>query len=139
MACKLRRISITGESLHLSRTWEGLEQLVDVETLKPIEILVSYEQRRTGLNDTLDTGWSYPPRRPGSTHTASDGWKVYYTQSRDTLKSIAKRLGTTEKQLFDQNVMAYAVGDTRPGPPHGKNKLDPKRKFPANEQFRVPR
>ena len=112
---------------------------MDPQTKGYISKLVEFERKRTGLKNTLDTGWNYPNKTAGRTHKFNDGWSVYFTKKGQTIPEIAKFLKVTEKDLFEQNIMAYAVGDTRAGQPKWKGKLASKRRLPKGERLRTPK
>ena len=128
-----------GTTTYSARTWANIDDFVDPQSKDYIGKLVEFERKRTGLNNTLDTGWNYPNKAAGRTHKFNDGWSVYFTKKGQTIPEIAKFLKVTEKDLFEQNVMADAVGDERPGQPRGKGKLASKRRLPKGEQLRVPK
>ena len=130
---------IEGTTTYSARTWQNIDDFVDPQTKDYISKLVEFERKRTGLKDTLDTGWNYPNKTAGRTHKFNDGWSVYFTKKGQTIPEIAKILEVTEKDLFEQNVMAYAVGDERAGQPKGKGKLASKRRLPKGEQLRTPK
>jgi hypothetical protein len=135
-------ISQYGTSVTSRHTWEPLDNLVDRVTKQPIGKLIEFERERTGLDDTLETGWNYPVCRHGKVHHFKDGWDVYFTSKNDTLAKIAKKLNVSCRKLFSQNILAYAIGDTRKipkGQPRGANILEPLRKLPQGEQLRVPK
>jgi hypothetical protein len=132
-------MQIEGTTTYSARTWQTIDDFVIPNTTDYISKLVEFERKRTGLSDTLDTGWNYPNKTAGRTHKFNDGWSVYFTRKNQTILEAAKFLKVTVKDLYEQNIMAYAIGDTRAGQPIGKGKLASKRKLPKGEQLRVPK
>ena len=132
-------MQIEGTTTYSARTWQTIDDFVIPNSTDYISKLVEFERKRTGLSDTLDTGWNYPNKTPGRTHKFNDGWSVYFTRKNQTILEVAKFLKVTVKDLYEQNIMAYAIGDDRAGQPIGKGKLANKRKLPRGEQLRVPK
>ena len=133
-------ITINGSVTTSRHTKVPLADLLDKETGKPIDMLVQFEKKRTHLEHTLDFDWEYTkPRRCGTVTTQPDGWRVYFSKPRETTGTIAAKLKIDWKQLYDQNVINYAMKPNIRGAPQGKNKIAHKQELPPFTQLRLPR
>ena len=135
-------ITFNGTITTSTRTYEPLDSLIDRVSHKPIQKLIAFEEKRTHLKQTLETGWSYPRKRghvAGSVVTESDGWKVYHSKKNDTMGSIAQKLQYSYSDLFWQNVIAFAIEPNVRGQPQGKNLLQKQRTLPVGTTLRLPR
>ena len=93
--------------------------------------LIAFEEKRTGLQDTL-CSWDAPPAHPetaaGTIVDAGDGHSVYYCVQDDTVKSVATSNGLLLQQLYEQNSGRYGLA---------KFKLTSK--LPSLTQLRLPK